>query len=141
MLKCNIYLLSLGINNLNTITMNEHLFLQYATRLKRNTGNEIDVIGMAYTSKKFVIDIYGNSEDNYKMIIDQVARKVRNKWIDLELSKEHTAVLEIIFNAEVNKALEDNKLSVEIENEQEQYEIDIETYGRTELIYPWGLGW
>ena len=115
--------------------MTDQDFVKLASKLKCNTGNELDVIGMKYETSRVVLDIYGEMENDHEMIVDQFAIKRKNEWMDMELNEAQLKILEIIFRAEVEKVKELRKLKEESENESEQYEKDVQRFGRSDVLF------
>ena len=115
--------------------MTDQDFVKLASKLKCDTGNELDVIGMKYETSRIVLDIYGEMENDHEMIVDQFAIKRKNEWMDVELNEAQLKILEIIFRAEVKKVKEIHKLHKESENESEQYEKDVRRFGRPDVLF------
>ena len=102
--------------------MKNKAFLQAVKRLKRDTGTAIDQIGMKVETKNFRLDIYGNLEDNYEMVVDDAEQRVFLKWKKIDFTDEQINILTVLFNKEVEKAEKEHKLSQEIEYQEEQRE-------------------
>ena len=95
--------------------MKQKRFLEAVTKLKVDTGLAIDQIGMSSKTPNLLINVYGNIEDNYEMVIDQVMEKRLFKWKEIELTDKQIELISIIFYKEVEKVKEQQKLSEEIE--------------------------
>ena len=115
--------------------MNDKQFTEAANKLKRDTGTEIDVIGMKYETSKIILNIYGEQEDDHAMIIDQALVRKKGKWASVELSEKHLNALERIFRKEVERAKLDNRIKKEANEENEQYARDVDKYGMEGALY------
>ena len=115
--------------------MTDQDFVKLASKLKCDTGNELDVIGMKYETSKIVLNIFGEHENDHEMIVDQFMIKRNGKLVNVGLTEVQLKILEIIFRAEVEKVKELHKLQKESENESEQYEKDVQRFGRPDVLF------
>lgn len=115
--------------------MTDQDFVKLASKLKCNTGNELDVIGMKYETSKIILNIYGEMDNDHTMIIDQALVRKKGKWSSVELSEKHLNALERIFKKEVERAKLDNRIKKEANEENEQYARDVDKYGMEGALY------
>ena len=104
-------------------------------KLKRDTGNEIDVIGMSCETNNVVLNVYGEMQSDHEMIVDQCLFKNKKKWHSVELCEAHIKAIEIVFRAEVEKVKEAYKIEGESEMESEQYAKDVQRFGRPDVLF------
>jgi len=87
--------------------MKQQHFLLAATRLKRNSGKDLETIGMESKFKNLVIVIYGELENNYELVVEEICEKKKGKWIKLDPTEHQENILKLIFQREIELVQEE----------------------------------
>ena len=115
--------------------MESTLFLMCASKLRRDTGDDLETVGMSAEFNGVSIDIYGDSDKGHELIISEFVIKDNEKWVSVEPTASQKSSLQAVLYAEVLKVTEIQNEAIERVWAQMERENEIEKYGREGAIY------
>lgn len=67
--------------------MKQEIFNKLKSKLKLDTGRDLEVVGMSGNSANYFLNIYAEQEDDYNMIVEECVYSYGKKVEVIELTK------------------------------------------------------
>jgi hypothetical protein len=109
-------------------------FLLLATSLKRDTGSELEQVGLSSSNANGELLVHGSLEDDYEMVYE-LSLKRKGKWEKETLNDLQKAVLKGILSREIELVREELREEMKIEQQAKKDSDDENKYGRAGAIY------
>lgn len=68
--------------------MKQEIFNKLKSKLKLDTGRDLEVVGMSGSSANYFLNIYAEQEDDYSMIVEECVYSYNKKVEVIELTEE-----------------------------------------------------
>ncbi|MEM7487081.1 MAG: hypothetical protein AAF348_17880 [Bacteroidota bacterium] len=109
----------------NEERMGDIYFMMCANKLKCDTGDDRETIGLKASFQGYNINIYGNEEDNYELKVDEFGSYDVNhwEWTPLTPTERQLSILNTLLQKEVDGVLEDTEPeTIDHEKPYEEYD-------------------
>lgn len=119
----------------SAVIMDEVYFLMCASKMKRDTGNDIETVGLSSTFGNITISCYGELDSNHELIIEDFGEMRKGKWVQMQPTESQIDALKALLSSEVEKVNQVKSDQEREQSEQLQHERDYYKYGQEGALY------
>lgn len=110
-------------------------FIRCASHLTRDTGNDLDTVGLSSEYNNTSISIYGDYDNGHELIISEFVIKVGGVWTEVSPTDTQRAALAAILAKEVENVRQIRDEDIEMTLAQLDLENEIDRYGMEGAVY------
>lgn len=87
----------------------QQIFEKIISKIKRNTGMDLEQIGFDCKYNNYRTNFYGNLEEDYQLRVEDFGLMKESKWIQLEPTEIQLNIMQNIINDEIEQVEEEIK--------------------------------
>lgn len=119
----------------NAQIMDDVYFLMCASKLKCDSGNDIETIGLRGSEAPYEISFYGDECDNYKLVVEDFGVRTKIGWVQMVPSEKHIEIMQNQLNKKADSIYRERSEKERNERRCESEYREETRYGTPGAIY------